>query len=114
MAAEPWAERARKELRASGESVRGPDPAASDPAHAARAADRTRDRAGRTNREAGAELFLSPKTIEIHLSRAYRKLGITSRTQLVRLLSERHINQPQQSTLAARELQAHSKSSLAT
>jgi len=39
---------------------------------------------GATNAEAGAQLFLSPKTIEYHLSNAYRKLGIRSRAELVR------------------------------
>ncbi len=38
--------------------------------------------AGASNKEAAGELFLSPKTIETHLSRVYRKLGISSRTQL--------------------------------
>ena len=37
---------------------------------------------GATNREAGAALFLSPKTIETHLGRVYRKLGVASRTEL--------------------------------
>ena len=40
--------------------------------------------AGATNAEAAAQLFLSPKTIEYHLSNAYRKLGIRSRAELVR------------------------------
>ena len=39
---------------------------------------------GATNAEAAAQLFLSPKTIEYHLSNAYRKLGIRSRAELVR------------------------------
>lgn len=43
---------------------------------------------GATNREAGAALFLSPKTIEAHLGRVYRKLGIRSRTELARLLAD--------------------------
>ena len=54
LAAEPWAERARKELRASGETVRRPDPAASDlltPQELQIALVIAR---GRTNREAGA------------------------------------------------------------
>jgi DNA-binding NarL/FixJ family response regulator len=38
--------------------------------------------AGATNREAAGALFLSPKTIEAHLSRVYRKLGVRSRTEL--------------------------------
>jgi DNA-binding CsgD family transcriptional regulator len=43
---------------------------------------------GRSNREAAAELVLSVKTIEHHLGRIYRKLGISSRTQLAVHLSE--------------------------
>ena len=37
---------------------------------------------GRTNRELAAELLLSPKTVEVHLTRIYAKLGVASRTQL--------------------------------
>ena len=43
---------------------------------------------GRTNREAAAELVISAKTVEHHLSRIYAKLGVRSRTELAaRLLS---------------------------
>ena len=42
---------------------------------------------GATNKEAGADLFLSPKTIETHLGRVYRKLNVRSRTELAHLLS---------------------------
>ena len=38
--------------------------------------------AGRTNREIAAELFLSPRTVELHLAAAFRKLGIRRRTEL--------------------------------
>ena len=41
---------------------------------------------GATNREAAAQLFVSPKTIETHLSHIYRKLGVRSRTELARTL----------------------------
>jgi DNA-binding CsgD family transcriptional regulator len=37
---------------------------------------------GSTNKEAGAALFLSAKTVEAHLGRIYRKLGLRSRTEL--------------------------------
>jgi DNA-binding CsgD family transcriptional regulator len=42
--------------------------------------------AGASNEEASAELFLSVKTIEKHLTSAYRKLGVRSRSQLAALL----------------------------
>jgi DNA-binding NarL/FixJ family response regulator len=38
--------------------------------------------AGRSNKEVAAEVYLSPKTIEAHLSSIYRKLGLRSRTEL--------------------------------
>jgi DNA-binding CsgD family transcriptional regulator len=41
---------------------------------------------GRTNREVSGELGLSPKTVEWHLSRLYRRLGVRSRTELSVLL----------------------------
>lgn len=41
---------------------------------------------GRTNRDVAADLFLSPKTVENHLTRIYAKLGVRNRSQLTRLL----------------------------
>jgi DNA-binding CsgD family transcriptional regulator len=80
----PWAERAHQELVATGIRAR-------------RRLDSTRDdltateehvaqvvAGGATNREAAAQLFVTEKTIETHLSRIYRKLGLRSRTQLAR------------------------------
>jgi DNA-binding CsgD family transcriptional regulator len=43
---------------------------------------------GPTNREIAQALFVTPKTVEVHLSRAYRKLGINSRSQLAAALVE--------------------------
>ena len=53
--------------------------------------ERTARAAGRgaTTKEIAAELYLSPKTVEFHLARAYRKLGVRSRAQLATALTER-------------------------
>jgi len=40
---------------------------------------------GATNKEAGASLFLSPKTVEFHLGNVYGKLGLRSRSELAKL-----------------------------
>ena len=39
---------------------------------------------GKTNKEVAAALFLSPKTVEFHLGRIFRKLGVSSRAELAR------------------------------
>ena len=44
---------------------------------------------GATNREVAAALFVSPKTIEVHLTRIFKKLGVRSRTELARVVRER-------------------------
>ena len=43
---------------------------------------------GLTNRDVAARLFMSPKTVEAHLSRVYRKLGIRSRAELGARMSD--------------------------
>lgn len=78
----PWAERARRELRASGETSRRRIPDARDQLTpqelqiAQLAAD------GLTNREIGEKLYLSHRTISSHLHRIFPKLGITARSAL--------------------------------
>ena len=43
---------------------------------------------GRSNRQISEELFVTRRTVEVHLTRSYQKLGITSRTQLARALTD--------------------------
>jgi len=80
--AEAFAERARGALRAAGETVRRssspmPEPLTAQEAEIARlAAD------GQTNPEIGARLFISPRTVEYHLSKVFTKLGVGSRREL--------------------------------
>ena len=89
LGAAPWAERARTELRASGETARRGDPSAAEQLTPQELQVSLVVARGATNKEAGAALFLSEKTIEAHLGRIYRKLGIRSRTELAsRLASE--------------------------
>jgi hypothetical protein len=45
------------------------------------------DDEGKTNKEAAAALFLSPKTIEFHLASVYRKLDLHSRRELIKRFS---------------------------
>ena len=42
---------------------------------------------GKTNKEVAAALFLSPKTVEFHLGRIFRKLDVTTRTELARRIA---------------------------
>ncbi len=82
MGAELFATRAARELRATGENARK---RTAQPTDALTAQELTIARlvaTGATSREVGAQLFLSPRTIEAHLRNIFRKLGITSRRQL--------------------------------
>ena len=45
---------------------------------------------GFTNKQVGRRLFMSPHTVDYHLRRIYRKLGISSRVELARLLGEHY------------------------
>jgi DNA-binding CsgD family transcriptional regulator len=82
MGAEGFADRARRELLATGEKVRKRrddtrDELTPQEEHIARLA-----RDGRTNPEIGAELFISARTVEWHLRKVFTKLGISSRRGL--------------------------------
>jgi DNA-binding CsgD family transcriptional regulator len=83
MGMEAFAERARRELLATGETARKRTPAATgaqltpQEEQIARLAGE-----GLTNPEIGARLFISAKTVQYHLSKVFTKLGISSRSQL--------------------------------
>jgi DNA-binding CsgD family transcriptional regulator len=85
LGAEPWAERARVELAASGETLRRRDPATVDELTPQELQIALLLAGGKTTRETAAALFLSPKTIEYHLRHVYLKLGIGSREELARV-----------------------------
>lgn len=79
-----WAQRAEAELRATGLASRPRRERPTTPLTPQELQVALVVADGATNVEAAAQLFLSPKTIEFHLSNIYRKLGIRSRAQLVR------------------------------
>lgn len=81
--ARPWVERAGAELRAAGVSVAAvaaPDAAAGLTPQELQIAQLAAE--GLTNREIGARLYLSPRTIGFHLHKIFPKLGVTGRAQL--------------------------------
>jgi DNA-binding CsgD family transcriptional regulator len=82
MGVEAFAARAARELRATGgqprkRTVQPADTLTAQELHVARLVA-----TGATSREVGAQLFLSPRTIDAHLRNIFRKLDITSRRQL--------------------------------
>jgi ATP/maltotriose-dependent transcriptional regulator MalT len=83
--AERWAERARSELRASGETARKRDPSTIDQLTPQELQIARFVAQGLANKEVAAQLFLSPRTIDYHLRNVFAKLGIKSRTQLAPL-----------------------------
>jgi DNA-binding CsgD family transcriptional regulator len=81
--ARPWADQARAELQATGETARrrAQPPTSRLTPQEFQVARLVAD--GKSNRDIAAALFLSPKTVEFHLGSIHRKLGTTSRPQLV-------------------------------
>ncbi|MBC8013522.1 MAG: hypothetical protein H7X74_05510 [Methyloceanibacter sp.] len=82
----PWGERAREELRASGETSRARTPEARDQLTPQELQIARMAAEGLTNREIGQKLYLSHRTVGAHLRRIFPKLGVASRRHLTAAL----------------------------
>jgi DNA-binding CsgD family transcriptional regulator len=87
-----FAERARRELLATGETVRARTNEARDELTPQELEIARLAASGHTNPEIGGQLFLSPRTVEWHLRKVYAKLDISSRKQLRAALPERNLS----------------------
>jgi DNA-binding CsgD family transcriptional regulator len=86
MGAGAFAERARRELLATGETLRARTPDKPDPLTAQETQIAQLARDGLSNPEIAARMFISPRTVQYHLRKVFVKLDITSRNDLQRVL----------------------------
>jgi DNA-binding CsgD family transcriptional regulator len=86
MGIEAFAERARRELLATGETARKRTVESTSQLTAQEAQVARLARDGLSNPQIGARLFISARTVKYHLGKVFAKLGITSRSQLDRVL----------------------------
>jgi len=91
-----FADRARRELLVTGETVRKHAPGTSDPLTRQEAQIAGLARVGMSNPEIAAQLFLSPRTVEYHLTKIFTKLGVSSRRQLRDALPDSGRDVPQE------------------
>ena len=82
MGIEAFAERARRELRATGETARKRTVETRDELTAQEAVIARLARDGLSNPEIGTRLFISARTVQYHLRKVFAKLAISSRSQL--------------------------------
>jgi DNA-binding CsgD family transcriptional regulator len=94
--ARPWADRARAELVATGETRRRRDPDTVGELTPQEVQIALLLTGGKTTRETAATLFLSPKTVEYHLRHVYQKLGVHSRDELAAALAGQTLQQGEQ------------------
>jgi DNA-binding NarL/FixJ family response regulator len=88
MGIDAFAERARRELRASGETARKRTAGTSQELTAQEAQIARLAREGLSNPEIATRLFISARTVQYHLSKVFAKLGISSRSQLTHVLPD--------------------------
>ena len=88
---EAFAERARIELRATGQHARKRNVETRDDLTAQEAFISRLAAQGATNQEIAAQLFISPRTVEYHLRKTFRKLDVKSRTQLAHRLQQQDV-----------------------
>jgi DNA-binding NarL/FixJ family response regulator len=86
MGAKAFADRAARELLATGERATKPRVETRGRLTAQEAQIARLANEGLSNQEIGARLFLSPRTVEYHLHKVFTKLGIGSRTELGKVL----------------------------
>jgi DNA-binding CsgD family transcriptional regulator len=86
MGAEAFAARAARELSAAGETLRGRSVERGNELTVQEALVARLAADGRTNPEIGAQLFISPRTVEWHLRKVFTKTGVSSRRQLATAL----------------------------
>jgi DNA-binding CsgD family transcriptional regulator len=103
MGLEPFAERCRAELRTTGERVRKKAVGHPEGLTPREAQIATLVSEGEGNRQIAAQLFVTPSTVEYHLRNVFRKLGVTSRTQLAHLVTSQGLGTGDPVSAASRD-----------